>query len=150
MKVLFLVDYVFKTGGNEYREHVLVSINAEPTDSFEKQVHVAIDSVCNWFPTYYPESELIAVHAPKPTVKDHRTNSYKETPVLGEIVHPMADIPPVKEGETNSKWVLIDVDGNKEFYTLGFYNTLNKEWIPQDINMEIDLEHAKWKDVIPD
>ena len=147
MKVLFLVEYSFKTGENEYTDHVLVSINAEKSDSFEKQQNVAIDSVMKWFPTFYPESTIIYVLAPKPTVKDHRTNPVDKGEVLGHVSYPMTEFPETYEGETESRLVVIDLDGKRKDFITGYYDHADKEWV---FNGEgVDMDNARWMDILP-
>lgn len=71
MKKLFLTSFVFKTGDQEYKDYRMVLVtgqdvknyydahHGDPMLSDDPELHSAYEKFNQWFPTMYPESELI-------------------------------------------------------------------------------------------
>lgn len=65
------------------------------------------------------------------------TNFYPSTE------HPAEEV--IKdEGQGYSEEVLIDIDGYRLFFRIGYYDMEIKEWLLLDSKDKIDLKHMRW------
>jgi hypothetical protein len=62
--------------------------------------------------------------------------------------HPSTDHPAEEvikgEGQGYSEEVLIDIDGYRLFFRIGYYDMDNKTWFLVESTDKIDLKHMRW------
>lgn len=61
-----------------------------------------------------------------------------------DVFHPMTEAPDRDGEEDYSDDVLIDLDGSRESYRVGWYDFENQTWRLHDLDSAIEEEHAKW------
>lgn len=172
-KLLFLASFVFETGEIEYKDNQLVLVTDRDVQRFmEKQkalnpdkgergpyehYDAAYDVFRTWFEEVFPESTLKHIMCKRPiqsglffpkieaapeSIFNHGGwHTSKETPTL---VFDSEGLP-----EDMSVDVLIDVDGNRKTFRVGYYDidfeTKEGTWtLYGDERIDIELDHMKW------
>jgi hypothetical protein len=136
-------DHSSRRQWEEYRQ---VVVNHNPGETRADLSAKANELLREWFKTEYAESHLLAsVAFPTIGAEDEKEsksnllftnwNTFKEIPAL------------TADGEM-SEDVLIDVDGNRKTFRVGFcdieHETNKATWTLYDQDEEIDLKHMKW------
>ncbi len=159
MRKLLLAQFVFTTGENKYNEMRLVIVNGNeirPELSFEE---IAVKKALDWFPKQFPESILISCCASdaidnvsevddlrtRVGVVDSKKSWENESPLHGEFFDHNQK-PFSKNGHEYTEDVLIDLDGNRQHFSIGYYHLIDEEWMIKDKEYDklFDARNMKW------
>jgi hypothetical protein len=147
-KLLTLTEITFKTGEEIYKSDYL-ALTEVPYDAVQNDVtEAACRVVTDNFKVWYPESSLISV-CPKPTIANvlGEVSDNKEKPavIIAHAAFP-ATTPPPQNGKDGgmSDDVMLDLDGNREWFTIAYYDHDSKEWNLQDKEELFDINNAQW------
>ena len=156
MRKLFLASFKFKTGETVYEQQRLVVVESSEVVSYlplathskqkvrEAEYEIAHIKAKQWFPTEFPESELILyqVYPAIDQPADIGFSILTWTPSFqGDDVKP-EEIQ--KEGHSDD--VLIDMDGWRKNFRVGWYDHEDDQWKfhnPEDEKI-FDRAHMKW------
>jgi len=162
MKKLYLTSFTFTTGTEEvYKEDRIVMVTSKEVELFktntkdqpkfwdsldELWMHAAQENAITWFKINFTESRLISVKS-HPTI----TGIDNTSPVF-QLAFGINEFPPRESSNPDiSIDVLIDIDGYRKNFRVGYYNFpydgLGGEWIlytSDDVT-----KHMKWMDILP-
>lgn len=146
MRKLILTKIIWQTGENTFEDYRLVVVNHKPGESEEDLLHKANDQVLAWFPTEYPESQYKGIiskatigEPSEPLISKEGTESpFKHAGWNDNSTQPEGGT----EGYTED--VLIDIDGNRNTFRVGYYDHDAKKWFLYVNDDTIDVENMRW------
>lgn len=93
-------------------------------------------------------SNLIADYAPDaPGVIHDMIDELAGIAAAPLVAYGASELPPsIGETEGYSDDVLIDLDGYRKYFAIGYYDHDNKRWFvrDEDSRQDLDLKHMKW------
>lgn len=148
MRKLFLTSFTFKTGDNEFTQQRLVAINSNDKDE-EADLTQAYETAKSWFPHEFPESNLLSLVA-YPAITEAYLNKPLSQLAQGtfNIAHGPNETPYLTVDDFSND-VLIDIDGTKKTFRVGYLNIDQesgaREWIIYDKDETIDIINMRWQ-----
>jgi len=139
MRKLILTSFSAKTGELEFTEQRLVVIDSDKHNTSDEDRELASEVFKGWFGKQYPESELLSV-IPHETVKHYVYNDRWSD----------FNTPPRKNPEDDeiSVNVIININGEGEFFDTGWYDYNDKKWVncnrDFDRAIEMNPEKQRW------
>lgn len=128
MRKLVLTNFKAKTGNYEFEDYRLVVVNHNEGETETDMLLKASRAFTKDFPVYFPGSELLSV-GPLPTWgADPMPVEKPDSALHFTNFHSMDEHPGELEGQGFTDDVLIDVDGNRKTFRVGYYDTENDTW----------------------
>jgi hypothetical protein len=150
MRKLILTQIFYQTGDLKTVDYRLVVVNHQEGEVEEDLLRKAAAQVEAWFPKNHPESNGLGI-VPKATVGEPiiqvDINSSKSFTIGG--IYRDCEIPSL-ENDEKSVDVLIDIDGYRTTFRVGYYDMKMKRWELYDktrlIDL-IDLDDMRWQHI---
>lgn len=155
MRKLVLASFSFKTGEIRFDEQRLIVIEIAPN---QKEHLEAISArFKRWFHAVYPSSELLGIvpytsidfTGPDEAASEYDEGRQSELGRFDYLAHPLSEVPVYYQGDI-SRQMVIDMNGKREHFQIGFYDFDENDWMfMEDDTSMLERENAKWMDILP-
>lgn len=154
MRKLFLAHFSFTTGKVEFNEQRLLVLNQKEIEEGSRvgwsPEITATEKATRWFKQNFTESDIHSCMAfdaidevATDTGRDSSPKAIDESPFVASF--PMTEIPPHESEDPLTCDVLVDVDGERTRFVIGYYDIDGSRWIFNGKGSKIvDYKHARW------
>lgn len=154
MRKLFLASIGFSVGENDHTEQRLVYVDIPKGMPNDEQRHQAALVATDSFNRESNGTDRIWISTVVPPVLSEIEKTESDGPrMMVDVWYRITDIPPRKEMQmggfyVHSANVVIDVNGRKECYAVGYYDFQRSKWTLDNINKVPYLTpDMKWRTI---